>query len=509
MNPIRCVFWAAAFALGVQVPAVHAAAAKSDVARRIESRIQSGQNVFFVAPLEGAVYPARFSPPTFSWEVFADALGKERGAGLGSWRLTISEEGKVLHEESISGPPRWTPPRKLWEIWTGKKLEAEVGNEVNRAIPVHFGIDHQPLPDDALFRYIGLAEGAARPYQPPQSLVWMDPVASKCEDVIRMGSRWPFRCAGCHATHSPSGLWSFVDYRFDRKRSYRRSVEIAGADDSGRPVTRILDPAGELGGLRYSFSGEKSALFMYRPRGTAPEPYPKAYTFIKPRGYKLHAEAFNKRYVSPFWDIVIADRATGELVPLKGAADAAAVETFPSWSADDKRVAFVRNEGMGKMDIYTVEYNGGKGGQAQPLAGASGNGSDNYFPEFSPDGRWLAFTRGNASGGPFARDSSDIYIVPAAGGRARRLESNVEGVMDSWHSWSSDSRWLLYSSKRDGLATRAYITRIDERGGASAPVELGCEQGVNARVNMPQWIKKGRPPAFSDDELDELQRRNP
>jgi len=134
------------------------------------------------------------------------------------------------------------------------------------------------------------------------------------------------------------------------------------------------------------------------------------------------------------------------------------------------------------------------GGPARRLTG--GPHRDRQ-PRFSPDGRWIAFTRGDAGGGTFARDTSDIYLVPAQGGAARRLEFNVDGVMDSWHSWSSDSRWLLYSSKRGGITTKAYIARIGEDGRASAPVELECGLGPGQRVNMPYWIKKGEPAPIS------------
>ena len=42
-----------------------------------------------------------------------------------------------------------------------------------------------------------------------------------------------------------------------------------------------------------------------------------------------------------------------------------------------------------RYDLYRVPFNGGKGGTAEPLRGASGNGRSNYFPKYSPDGRWI------------------------------------------------------------------------------------------------------------------------
>jgi len=54
----------------------------------------------------------------------------------------------------------------------------------------------------------------------------------------------------------------------------------------------------------------------------------------------------------------------------------------------------------------------------------------------------------------------------------RRLEVNSDRC-DSWHSWSSNSRWFVFSSKRDdGLFTRLYISYLDEEGRAHKPFLL-------------------------------------
>jgi len=44
---------------------------------------------------------------------------------------------------------------------------------------------------------------------------------------------------------------------------------------------------------------------------------------------------------------------------------------------------------------------------------------------------------------------------------------------ESYHSWSSSSRWFVFSSRRiDGLYTRPYIAYIDENGNAAKPFLL-------------------------------------
>jgi hypothetical protein len=54
----------------------------------------------------------------------------------------------------------------------------------------------------------------------------------------------------------------------------------------------------------------------------------------------------------------------------------------------------------------------------------------------------------------------------------RRLDINSD-KSESWHSWSSNSRWIVFSSKRDsGVFTRIYIAYVDRNGKAYKPIRL-------------------------------------
>ncbi|MBR5703046.1 MAG: PD40 domain-containing protein, partial [Bacteroidales bacterium] len=53
------------------------------------------------------------------------------------------------------------------------------------------------------------------------------------------------------------------------------------------------------------------------------------------------------------------------------------------------------------------------------------------------------------------------------------LEAANSPDTDSFHSWSTNGRWMVFSSRRgDGLYTRPYITYINEKGEASKPFLL-------------------------------------
>ena len=131
---------------------------------------------------------------------------------------------------------------------------------------------------------------------------------------------------------------------------------------------------------------------------------------------------------------------------------------------------FVAQRRPFRYDLYRVPFNDGRGGTAEPVAGAAANGRSNFFPKYSPDGKWVVFCQANSY--MLLQPDSELYIMPARGGGApRRLRANTPR-MNSWHSWSSNSRWLVFSSKVNGPYTQLFLTHIDENGNDSPPVLL-------------------------------------
>ena len=126
-----------------------------------------------------------------------------------------------------------------------------------------------------------------------------------------------------------------------------------------------------------------------------------------------------------------------------------------------------------------------RAGRAEPIAGASHNGMSNRFPRVSPDGRWIVFVK--ARNGQFMRPDSQLYIVPAAGGEARRMRCNTP-LMNSWHSFSPNGRWLVFSSKARSPYTQMYLTHIDEEGNDSPAILIENSTAANRAVNLPEFV---------------------
>ncbi len=199
------------------------------------------------------------------------------------------------------------------------------------------------------------------------------------------------------------------------------------------------------------------------------------------------------------------DRATGERHPLPGADDPEYVQTNGVWSPDGKWIVFLRanaqnpyppgkpiathandpNEIQIQYDLYRVPFNNGKGGKAEPIAGASANGMSNSFPKVSPDGRWIVFVE--AHNGLLMRPDGKLYIVPFEGGEARLMRANMS-PMNSWHSWSPNGRWLVFSSKSRGPYTRMFLTHVDPDGNDSPPIYIDNPTAANRAVNLPEFV---------------------
>ena len=135
--------------------------------------------------------------------------------------------------------------------------------------------------------------------------------------------------------------------------------------------------------------------------------------------------------------------------------------------------------------IYKVPFNDGAGGEAVPLEGASEEGVSNYFPKYSPDGKWIVFCK--SSSYMLLRGDSKLYIMPASGGIPRLMRCNTD-EMNSWHSWSPNGKWLVFSSKRNGPYTQLWLTHIDVNGESTPPVVLDQFTAADRAANIPEFV---------------------
>ena len=63
-----------------------------------------------------------------------------------------------------------------------------------------------------------------------------------------------------------------------------------------------------------------------------------------------------------------------------------------------------------------------------------------------------------------------------------------KSLMNSWHSFSPNSRWLAFSSKGDTPYTQLYLTYIDENGNDSPAIHISNTTAPNRAINIPEFV---------------------
>ena len=162
------------------------------------------------------------------------------------------------------------------------------------------------------------------------------------------------------------------------------------------------------------------------------------------------------------------------------------METYPSWAADGRALYFCRAPQIDQDRLIDEQYRdiryelaripydpaNRSWGEVETLLTPASTGKSMVQPRPSPDNRFLLFCMADYGNFPVYRPESDLYLYDLRERSHRKLEINSE-FSESWHSWSSNSRWIVFSSKReDGLCARPYFSYVDDSGRAHKPFRL-------------------------------------
>jgi hypothetical protein len=162
------------------------------------------------------------------------------------------------------------------------------------------------------------------------------------------------------------------------------------------------------------------------------------------------------------------------------------LENYPTWSPDGRYLYFCNAKMLwtdtktvppehyqeSKYSLYRISYDIEKDqwGEIEAILLSKETGLSMNQPRVSPDGRWLTFSMCDYSCWPSYHPDSDLYILDLKKTEEtrkpvyRKMEINSDEC-ESWHTWSSNSRWIVFSSKKENpLFNRTYITYVDENG---------------------------------------------
>lgn len=171
--------------------------------------------------------------------------------------------------------------------------------------------------------------------------------------------------------------------------------------------------------------------------------------------------------------------------PVPGASEGEHLTTYPAWSPDGRWLYYCRapllwtdhdtvppeHYAEVKYDLMRVSYDieTDRWGTPETVLAAKETGQSILLPRLSPDGRFLLFCMCRYGCFPAFQPTSDLYLMDLEKGTYTKPPINSQ-FSESWHSWSSNSRWIAFSSKRGGSPfTRSYLSYIDPTGAAHKP----------------------------------------
>jgi tetratricopeptide (TPR) repeat protein len=462
----------------------------------------SSQGLAIHYPLDGTVFPPEFPPPTFQWQHLS--------VSNHSYRIGLDFQDSHPPLETVVHKTRWAPDVPTWETiklhsrekpvrFTVTSIDPAAPEKIAAQSSIAISTSADEVGASIFYRDVNLPFVDA--VKDPSDIRWRFGAVSTTNPPPVVLEKLPV-CGNCHSFSKSGGILGMdVDYA-NSKGSYVITRTEQNMQLHAKDIITWDNYRREDGELTFGLLSQVS------PDGQVVVSTVKDKSVFVPRPDL----AFSQLFFPIKGILAIYERDTGKFASLPGADDPDYVQSNPSWSPDGRFIAFARSKaydlkntaGKGKVlltpaecrefaaegkpfrfDLYRIPFNGGKGGEAQPLAGASDDGRSNYFPKYSPDGRWIVFCK--ASNYMLLQPDSELYIIPANGGEARRLRCNLPR-MNSWHSWSPNGKWLVFSSKGYSDYTQLFLTHMDAEGNSTPPVWLEQFTATNRAANIPEFV---------------------
>ena len=166
------------------------------------------------------------------------------------------------------------------------------------------------------------------------------------------------------------------------------------------------------------------------------------------------------------------------------------LETFPCWSPDGKTLYYCNavldkvvdmdatpdsllsrelalRYNLLKYSLMKLDFDPQTRTFSEPqmVVDAPARGKSITLPRVSPDGRYVLYTEGNYGQFHIWHKSSDLWVKDLEKDSCYALKYANSRDVDSYHTWSSNGRWIVFSSRRDdGNYTRPYIAYFGKNG---------------------------------------------
>ena len=176
-------------------------------------------------------------------------------------------------------------------------------------------------------------------------------------------------------------------------------------------------------------------------------------------------------------NVFVADMQEHRVISSPLLSDSLKFETFPTFSPDGKYIYYCTADTVSlPRDIKNLQYSLVRI-PFDETTGTIGTQVDTLFsqrsvchPRISPDGRYLLYTVADYGTFPIWHPEADLQMMNLQTGAIDSLSIANSEKSDTYHAWSSNSRWFVFASKRDdGLYGKPYFCYVDKQGKAHKP----------------------------------------
>ncbi len=184
-------------------------------------------------------------------------------------------------------------------------------------------------------------------------------------------------------------------------------------------------------------------------------------------------------------DIVVYDVKSHQVFSCDLLKSDAAFETQPAFSPDGKSLYFVSAKAVDPMperykelhyNLCRIDFDPQTqtfGNKVDTVYNAAADSLSVSFPRVSPNGKFIVVARQPYGQWSIWHKDADLCLINLQTGEADPMTEANSPDAESYHSWSHNSRWMVFSSRRDdGLYTKPYFTYIDAQGKAHKPFLL-------------------------------------
>ena len=206
-------------------------------------------------------------------------------------------------------------------------------------------------------------------------------------------------------------------------------------------------------------------------------------------------------------DLILYDTQTKQVLTDPRFMGDTAWETFPAWAPDGKSLYYC----VARPVTMPVEYDqlhyslckvdfdeatGKFGERVDTIYHADQKGGSVSFPRISPDGNYLLYTLSANATFPIWHKEADLKLFDLRNGQEIDASILNSDESESYHSWSSNGRWILFSSRRlDGRYTRLFMAWLDGKGQVHKPFLLPQQNPEHnilrmKSYNIPEFIKE-------------------